>query len=430
MYIASNGIKTAVVLHDDEPVSPRDPDYQDNLGTMTCWHNRYTLGDAHNCESPRRFLTDLIERHIGEPEFFRFVQGGGVWQLRLDEVHPTEPGAGDGSPKYVLSCRDADMGENYWTSTGCLVSQDLRRVSGPELEADGLLEYLDFGELRGLLCTSESVVLRPLHLYDHSGVSISTSTFIGRARFAEWDSGWVGYIHMDRKTAMDNLAMPSPDGPKPLDDGNWKAQAVRHLEAEVKEYDNYLRGEVYGYRLFEGLEEVDSCWGFNPGDEGIEELMNGELRGWYGSDMEFEFSHGPCFDIDDFFDENPFPELRERIESEVLACVSEAEGGPGPYPFELSPDEIRDPGNGILRDIVDEVYEEHVEPSPERIREAVEGRAGISREVKPKLTAADLDPNRDYTVEELMELAKRKAAERGACHAAAPKERKTPEMGL
>ena len=71
-----------------------------------------------------------------------------------------------------------------------------------------------------------------------------------------------------------------------------------------------------------------------------------------------------------------------------------------------------------------------MEPTPERIREAIEGHAGTSREVMPKLTAADLNPDRDYTIEELMELARKKTADKDATRTAAPKERNAPDMGL
>jgi hypothetical protein len=39
-----------------------------------------------------------------------------------------------------------------------------------------------------------------------------------------------------------------------------KAQKV--INAEVEDYDQYIRGECYGFRLLENGEVVDSCWGF------------------------------------------------------------------------------------------------------------------------------------------------------------------------
>ncbi|WP_063832934.1 hypothetical protein [Labrenzia sp. DG1229] len=44
------------ILHDPDPESPHD---WDNLGTMSCWHRRYRLGDSHTYDDPRDLLIDL-----------------------------------------------------------------------------------------------------------------------------------------------------------------------------------------------------------------------------------------------------------------------------------------------------------------------------------------------------------------------------------
>ncbi len=41
------------VYCDENAVSPRD---WDNVGTMVCWHKRYTLGDKHDYKTPQEFL--------------------------------------------------------------------------------------------------------------------------------------------------------------------------------------------------------------------------------------------------------------------------------------------------------------------------------------------------------------------------------------
>ena len=430
MYIASNGIKTAIIEYDPDPQNPRDPLYQDNITTMTCWHSRYNLGDEHKFESARDFLTDLAEKHVSYPEFFRFVQDGGVWELRLKEVHPAEPGVVAGDPKYVLECRDAELGEESWKSTGCLVSEDLQCISGPELNDEGLLDYLNGRELEGLLAASENVLVKPLCLYDHGGISISTGSFIGRAMHAEWDSGQVGYVHMDKKTAIYHLLDLTGDRPRSLTDETWKARAGDYIEADVAEYDNYLTGRIYGYRTFEGLEEVDSCWGYNPGELDIERLMKEELGGWYGPGLEFDCSSELAFDINDFFETHGFPELRERIWNAAFEYLNALKADSGQHPFEMPLDELLENKDSVLTNLVSEIYDEHVEPTPERIREALDEHAGIARELKPKLTVADLDPNRDYTIEELASLAREKAAEKNAGHLPAGKDRKSPEPQL
>jgi len=49
---------TIKIIHDPDPVSPRD---YDNLGTMNCWHGRYNLGDKHDHGDPRELLIDLCD---------------------------------------------------------------------------------------------------------------------------------------------------------------------------------------------------------------------------------------------------------------------------------------------------------------------------------------------------------------------------------
>ncbi len=73
----------------------------------------------------------------------------------------------------------------------------------------------------------------PLYLYDHSGLRISTSPFSCR-----WDSGQVGWIYIDKKTVLENW---------PKSKRNWRKKALEVLESSVKEYDQYLSGDVCGY---------------------------------------------------------------------------------------------------------------------------------------------------------------------------------------
>jgi len=42
---------TIEIHHDENPTSPRE---WDNLGTLVCWHRRYTLGDEHEFTEPER----------------------------------------------------------------------------------------------------------------------------------------------------------------------------------------------------------------------------------------------------------------------------------------------------------------------------------------------------------------------------------------
>ena len=101
----------------------------------------------------------------------------------------------------------------------------------------------------------EAVIVLPLYLYDHSGISISTRSFVGRAQHAEWDSGQVGFIYTTKeqiKTLM---------GWKMLTKSRL-AQIEKYLVGEIETYNQYLMGDVYGYSIEIDGEHKESCWGF------------------------------------------------------------------------------------------------------------------------------------------------------------------------
>lgn len=64
---------------------------------------------------------------------------------------------------------------------------------------------------------------------------------------------------------------------------NWKEAVVEELKSEIKRYDQYLQGNVYGIIIErydsdeDDWEEEDSCWGFFSdkwGDELIESIAS------------------------------------------------------------------------------------------------------------------------------------------------------------
>lgn len=114
-------------------------------------------------------------------------------------------------------------------------------------------------------------VVLPLYLYDHSGLSMSTGSFIGRAQHADWDSGEVGYIYVtDERIRQEyNVKRISKQ---------IRAKVIACLISEVKTYDQCLRGDVYGYVIQDpNKETVESCWGFY-GDEDVKEQAWGALQ--------------------------------------------------------------------------------------------------------------------------------------------------------
>jgi hypothetical protein len=105
------------------------------------------------------------------------------------------------------------------------------------------------------------IIALPLYLLDHSGLSLSTRDFGD-----PWDSGQVGWIYMTREAVVKVWG--------------WKRITAKRREAlhrcllsEVEEYDQYLRGDVWGFVVEGG--NGDSCFGFY-GDDALEG-MRGSL---------------------------------------------------------------------------------------------------------------------------------------------------------
>ena len=218
------------VMQDDIAENPR---YWDNVCTMVCFHRRYRLGDTHNYDDSDEFFNDILHNVCG-------------------------------------------------------------------------MKYEDFEELSTkekyeLACESDKIYIKELNLYDHSGLTISTSS--GYPYNDRWDAGCVGWIYVSKEKAMEEwggipekdengefikILHEHPNGNvtysikySPITEENWKEVAEYRMNNEVEIYDQYLRGDVYGFKLiktvtvqekcphcgevireYEDKEEVDSCCGF------------------------------------------------------------------------------------------------------------------------------------------------------------------------
>lgn len=113
-------------------------------------------------------------------------------------------------------------------------------------------------------------VILPLYLYDHGGITISTSPF-----GCQWDSGQIGWIFVSKEKVKKEY------GVKKITEDIIK-RVTLSLEIEVDEYDDYLTGNIYGYKVSkivkcdlgcEHEEKIDSCWGFHGIDYCEEEGM-------------------------------------------------------------------------------------------------------------------------------------------------------------
>lgn len=101
----------------------------------------------------------------------------------------------------------------------------------------------------------DKLVYKELRLYDHSGLTISAS---GSYPYNDrWDSSSVGVIYVEKERILKEFGI-AEWGPE----AEEKANGV--LDGDIETYDNYLRGECYGYQIknSETGEDLDSCWGY------------------------------------------------------------------------------------------------------------------------------------------------------------------------
>jgi len=105
------------------------------------------------------------------------------------------------------------------------------------------------------------VMILPLYLYDHSGLTIATKPFS-----CAWDSGQIGFIFVTTKHIKDM------NGKLPRRKEVRTYLAQQYIDDAVKVYDQYLRGAVYRIEISEACSEcghdkaVDSmvgCFGYD-----------------------------------------------------------------------------------------------------------------------------------------------------------------------
>ena len=183
VYEETKGRYRLAIYTDDNPISPRQMDA--NIGRMICFHSRYRLGDRHDYANKDEFFHDLLTSHFNDEEeaqeFYDFLDGGG----------------------------------------------EIVEVIHNEKERDDCI----LGEL------SEDYVFLPLYLLDHSGLSMSTTSFGDY-----WDSGQVGWIYASKATVIEEY-------------GEWSKENIEKIKefmkGEVSTYDDYLRGENYIYDIID-----------------------------------------------------------------------------------------------------------------------------------------------------------------------------------
>jgi len=155
----------------------------------------------------------------------------------------------------IMICwhRNYELGDKHsYKDTDEMYGELYRQFIGKEPEQFDHETDEDFGK-RITEEVDKHIVILPLMLYDHSGITMSTSR--GYPFNDRWDAGQVGWIYAPKSTL-----------------GRTDEQTEEILVSEVDTYDKYLRGDIMWFSLdtkmycptckHKFVEQIDSCGGF------------------------------------------------------------------------------------------------------------------------------------------------------------------------
>lgn len=143
--------------------------------------------------------------------------------------------------------------DNLGTIIGYHRSYDLSDIDFPQAGDYGSL-YADFKEyLKSQSLTIEDIIYTPVYMYDHSGISLSSTPFSCR-----WDSGHYGY-HFVTKSKVRSKYGVKNISPK------LRTTILQILDNELNIYNDYINGNCYEFRIYANDTDdccIDQCGGF------------------------------------------------------------------------------------------------------------------------------------------------------------------------
>ena len=102
---------------------------------------------------------------------------------------------------------------------------------------------------------------QPIYMYDHSGITVSTSPFSD-----PWDSGQIGWVGIEKKK-LDELKITIED--------TDRIKSI--VDAEMKTWDEFLTGNVYAFRRYQvTVDEHGEAREANDDDH--------QVHGFFGTD--------------------------------------------------------------------------------------------------------------------------------------------------
>lgn len=150
------------------------------------------------------------------------------------EQFPEDPRSWDNLGTMLCCHRDYCLGD---CDTNGETEEQLAEICRKYGKSDEEIDEMTFAEEVQFILNQEDVCGFPLWLYDHSGISMSTT------RQSAWDSSFVGLIFVEKDSYLTQMGLK--------EDIYWKAKAEKTLESEIEIYSDFLEGDVYQWKLYE-----------------------------------------------------------------------------------------------------------------------------------------------------------------------------------
>lgn len=166
--------------------------------------------------------------------------------------------------RITVSPESDPLNPREWDNLGIITAPRQGKYSlADKGHAFSMDDFNTWDEVEADIRVRGGVLIFPLSLYDHGGISI----YIGK-NVDRWDGSRVGFIYA---TAEDIYK-----------EGLTIEQAEAILRGEINSYDKYLRGDIYTYQVEENRKSctcgecsewvvVDSCGGWELEEDAITE---------------------------------------------------------------------------------------------------------------------------------------------------------------
>lgn len=183
--------------------------------------------------------------------------------------------------KLTISREDSPINPREDENLGTMMAFHPRYNLGDKNYGYDLGNYPSLHDMvKDIVKNEGEIISLPLYLYDHSGITMNTTGFS-----CPRDTSYVGIIWVSKRKVREwfNIKKVTKE---------WVKKIEGYLIGEVKTYDQYLTGDVYGFEIEDDEENiVTECYGFFGTDWKTNGILDYVSRETYFPELSEEEFH-------------------------------------------------------------------------------------------------------------------------------------------